>query len=122
MNQKKAEYIALYFLVLVDTLVGVLAGQFVLSRGVDDSSSTVAFFATVIVLMAIFASLQTTFNQFLLPRIEAFLLRFSTFQTMKNHNDTVSVPEIPTNKNSNQATPDVIEFTPTAEEAISEPS
>ena len=122
MNQKNIEHIALYFLVLVDTLVGVLAGQFVLSRGVDDSSSTVAFFATVIVLMAIFASLQTTFNQFLLPRIEAFLLRFSTFQTMKNHNDTVSVPGIPTNKNSNQATPDVIEFTPTAEEAISEPS
>ena len=122
MNQKKAEYIALYFLVLVDTLVGVLAGQFVLSRGVDDSSSTVAFFATVIVLMAIFASLQTTFNQFLLPRIEAFLLRFSTFQTMKNHNDTVSELEATTIKDSNKATPDVIEFTPTAEEAISEPS
>ena len=42
--------------------------------------------------MAIYASLQTTFNQFLLSRIETFLLRFSAFQTMKNHNDTVSVP------------------------------
>ena len=72
--------------------------------------------------MAIYANLQTTFNQFLLPRIEAFLLRFSAFQTMKNHNDTVSVPEVPTSKDSNQATPDVIEPVLTAEETISEPS
>ena len=49
-------------------------------KGIDDFSSSVAFFATVIVLMAIYASLQTTFNQFLLPRIEASLLRFSAFQ------------------------------------------
>lgn len=41
---------------------------------------------------------------------------------MKNHNDTVSVPEAPTIKDSNQATPDVIESAPTAEETISEPS
>ena len=102
MNQKNIEHIALYSLVLVGTLVvGVLARQFVLSKGIDDFSSTVAFFATVIVLMAIYASLQTTFNQFLLPRIEAFLLRFSA---------------------SNQATPDVIESAPTAEETISKPS
>ena len=123
MNQKSIEHIARYSLVLVGNLVvGVLARQFVLSRGVDDFSSIVAFFATVIVLMAIYASLQTTFNQFLLPRIEAFLLRFSAFQTMKNHNDTVSVPEAPTIKDSNQATPDVIESALTAEETISEPS
>ena len=123
MNQKSIEHIALYSLVLVGTLVvGVLARQFVLSKGVDDFSSSVAFFATVIVLMAIYASLQTTFNQFLLPRIEAFLLRFSAFQTMKNHNDTVSVPEAPTIKDSKQATPDVIESAPTAEETISGPS
>ena len=123
MNQKSIEHIALYSLVLVGTLVvGVLARQFVLSKGVDDFSSSVAFFATVIVLMAIYASLQTTFNQFLLPRIEAFLLRFSAFQTMKNHNDTVSVPEVPTSKDSNQTTSDVIESAPTAEETISKPS
>ena len=123
MNQKNIEHIALYPLVLVGTLVvGVLARQFVLSKGIDDFSSTVAFFATVIVLMAIYASLQTTFNQFLLPRIEAFLLRFSAFQMVKNHNDTVSVPEAPTIKDSNQATPDVIESAPTAEETISKPS
>lgn len=84
MNQKSIEHIALYSLVLVGTLVvGVLARQFVLSKGVDDFSSIVAFFAAVIVLMAIYASLQTTFNQFLLPRIETFLLRFSAFQKMK---------------------------------------
>ena len=123
MNQKSIEYIALYSLALVGTLVvGVLARQFVLSKGVDDFSSSVAFFATVIVLMAIYASSQTIFNQFLLPRIEAFLLRFSAFQTMKNYNDTVSVPETPTIKDSNQATPDIIEPAPTTEEAISEPS
>ena len=76
MNQKNIEHIALYSLVLVGTLVvGVLARQFVLSKGIDNFSSTVAFFATVIVLMAIYASLQTTFNQFLLPRIEAFLTK-----------------------------------------------
>ena len=123
MNQKSIEHIALYSLVLVGILiVGVLARLFVLSKGVDDFSSSVAFFATVIVLMAIYASLQTTFNQFLLPRIEAFLLRFSAFQTKKNYNDTVSVPEALTIEDSNQATPDVIEPAPTNEEAISEPS
>ena len=37
MNQKSIEHIALYSLVLVGTLVvGVLARQFVLSKGVDD--------------------------------------------------------------------------------------
>ena len=56
MNQKSIEHIVLYSLVLVGTLVvGVLVRQFVLSKGVDDFSSSVAFFATVIVLMAIYA-------------------------------------------------------------------
>ena len=123
MNQKKAEYIALYSLVFGVILVfGILIRQFVLSKGIDDFSSTVAFFATVIVLTALYASLQITFNQFLLPRIEAFLFRFSTFQKMKDNNDAVSFPEAPTIKDSNQATPDVIESAPTTEETISEPS
>lgn len=121
MNQKSIEHIARYSLVLVGNLVvGVLARQFVLSRGVDDFSSIVAFFATVIVLMAIYASLQTTFNQFLLPRIEAFLLRFSAFQTMKNYNDTVSVLEALIIEDSNQAIPNAIAPAPTVEETISE--
>ena len=47
-NQKSIEHIALYSLVLVGTLVvGVLTRQFVLSKGFDDFSSIVAFFATV---------------------------------------------------------------------------
>ena len=50
MNQKSIEHIALYSFVLVGILVvGVLARQFVLSKGFDDFSSSVAFFATVIV-------------------------------------------------------------------------
>lgn len=51
MNQKCIEHIILYSLVLVGTLVvGVLVRQYVLSKGVDDFSSSVAFFATVNVL------------------------------------------------------------------------
>ena len=123
MNQKSIEHIALYSLVLVGTpVVGVLARQFVLSKGVDDFSSSVAFFVTVIVLMAIYACLQTTFNQFLQPRIEAFLFRFSAFQKMRDNNYTVSVPEALTVEDSNQVTPDVIEPASTTEETISEPS
>ena len=121
MNQKCIEHIILYSLVLVGTLVvGVLVRQYVLSKGVDDFSSSVAFFATVIVLMAIYASLQTTFNQFLLPRIEAFLFRFSAFQKMRDNNYTVSVSEALTVEDSNQVTPDVIEPASTTEETISE--
>lgn len=123
MNQKSIEHIALYSLVLVGALVvGVLTRQFVLSKGFDDFSSTVAFFATVIVLMAIYASLQTTFNQLLLPHIEVFLLHLPAFQKIKDKNDTISVPEVPTIKDSDQTTPDVIESAPIAEETISEPS
>ncbi len=123
MNQKKAEYIALYSLVFGVILVfGILIRQFVLSKGIDDFSSTVAFFATVIVLTALYASLQITFNQFLLPRIETFLFRFSAFQKMKDNNDAVSVSEDLTIEDSSQATPNVIGPAPTTEETISEPS
>ena len=123
MNQKNAEYIALYSLVFGVILVfGILIRQFVLSKGIDDFSSTVAFFATVIVLTALYASLQITFNQFLLPRIEAFLFRFSAFQKMKDNNDAVSFPEDLTIEDSSQATPNVIDPAPTTEETISEPS
>lgn len=121
MNQKKAEYIALYSLVFGVILVfGILIRQFVLSKGIDDFSSTVAFFATVIVLTALYASLQITFNQFLLPRIETFLFRFSAFQKMKDNNDAVSVSEDLTIEDSSQATPNVIDPAPTTEETISE--
>lgn len=123
MNQKKTEYIALYSLVFGVILVfGILIRQFVLSKGIDDFSSTVAFFATVIVLTALYASLQITFNQFLLPRIETFLFRFSAFQKMKDNYDAVSVSEDLTIEDSSQATPNVIDPAPTTEETISEPS
>lgn len=46
----------------------------------------------------------------------------SDFQSWKNHKDTVSVPEVPTSKDSNQTTSDVIESAHTAEETISKPS
>ena len=120
MNQKSIEHITLYFLVLVGALVvGVLARQFVLSKGVDDFSSIVVFFATVIVLMAIYASLQTTSNQFLPATHRSFSI---AFLSLSNHNDTVSVQEVPKIKGSNQVAPDVIESVPTAEEIISKPS
>ena len=120
MNQKCIEHIALYSLVLVGALVvGVLTRQFVLSKGFDDFSSTVAFFATVIVLMAIYASLQTTFNQLLLPHIEVFLLHLPAFQKIKDKNDTISVPEVPTSKDSNH-THNVIARASTDEETITE--
>ena len=60
MNQKCIEHITLYSLVLVGTLVvGVLVRQYVLSKGVDDFSSSVAFFATVIVLFLFLKPLQS---------------------------------------------------------------
>ena len=92
MNQKKAEYIALYSLVFGVILVfGILIRQFVLSKGIDDFSSTVAFFATVIVLTALYSSLQITFNQFLLPRIEAFLFCIYNHRTTKTNQKYPSV-------------------------------
>ena len=71
--------------------------------------------------MAIYASLQTTFNQLLLPHIEVFLLHLPAFQKIKDKNDTISVPEVPTSKDSNH-THNVIAPASTAEETISEPS
>ena len=49
-------------------------------------------------------------------------MRFSAFQTMENHNDTVSEPEALTIEDSNQAIPNIIDPAPAAEETISEPS
>ena len=52
----------------------------------------------------------------------SFSIAFLCFSNEKNYNDTVSVPEAPTIKDSNQATTDIIESDPTAKETISEPS
>ena len=71
MNQKNVEYIALYFLVVgVVLVIGILVRLFALSQGLDDFSSTIAFFVTVIILTALYTSLQITFDQLLSPRIK----------------------------------------------------
>lgn len=103
-------------------VIDVLARQFALSKGLDHFNNTVAFFATVVVLMALYASLQITFNQLLLPCIEAFLFRFPAFQKMKDNYDPVSVPEALKVEDTNQVTLEVIKPALAAEKPTSEPS
>ena len=84
MNKKQTEYIALYLFVFGAILLfGVLARKFVLVKGYDEFSAAVAFFATVVVLSALYISLQMTLNELLLPRMEKFLMRFPAFQKLE---------------------------------------
>ena len=84
MNKRQTEYIALYLFVFGATLLfGVMARKFVLAKGYDEFSSAVAFFATVIVLSALYISLQMALNELLLPRMEKFLMRFPAFQKLE---------------------------------------
>ena len=84
MNKRQTEYIALYLFVFGAILLfGVLARKFVLVKGYDEFSSAVAFFATVVVLSALYISLQMTLNELLLPRLEKFLMRFPAFQNLE---------------------------------------
>ena len=84
MNKRQTEYIALYLFVFGAILLfGVLARKFVLVKGYDEFSAAVAFFATVVVLSALYISLQMTLNELLLPRIEKFLMRFPAFQKLE---------------------------------------
>ena len=84
MNKKHTEYIALYLFVFGAILLfGVLARKFVLVKGDDEFSAAVGFFATVVVLSALYISLQMTLNELLLPRMEKFLMRFPTFQKLE---------------------------------------
>ena len=71
-----------------------MARKFVLVKGYDEFSATVAFFATVIVLSALYISLQMTFNELLLPRMEKFLMRFSAFQKLDEVAVATDVPTI----------------------------
>ena len=81
MNKRQTEYIALYLFVFGAILLfGVLARKFVLVKGYDEFSAAVAFFATVVVLSALYISLQMTLNELLLPRMEKFMMRFPAFQ------------------------------------------
>ena len=84
MNKRQTEYIALYLFVFGAILLfGVLARKFVLVKGYDEFSAAVAFFATVVVLSALYISLQMTLNELLLPRMEKFLIRFPAFQKLE---------------------------------------
>jgi hypothetical protein len=84
MNKRQTEYIALYLFVFGAILLfGVLARKFALIKGYDEFSAAVAFFATVVVLSALYISLQMTLNELLLPRMEKFLMRFPAFQKLE---------------------------------------
>ena len=84
MNKRQTEYITLYLFVFGAILLfGVLARKFVLVKGYDEFSAAVAFFATVVVLSALYISLQMTLNELLLPRMERFLTRFPAFQKLE---------------------------------------
>ena len=84
MNKRHTEYIALYLFVFGAILLfGVLVRKFVLVKGYDEFSAAVAFFATVVVLSALYISLQMTLNELLLPRMEKFLMRFPAFQKLE---------------------------------------
>ena len=54
-----------------------------LVKGYDEFSAAVGFFATVVVLSALYISLQMTLNELLLPRMEKFLMRFPSFQKLE---------------------------------------
>ncbi len=93
MNKRQTEYIALYLFVFGAILLfGVLVRKFVLVKGYDEFSAAVGFFATVVVLSALYISLQMTLNELLLPRMEKFLMRFPAFQKLEE----VAVAETPT--------------------------
>ena len=84
MNKRHTEYIALYLFVFGAILLfGVLARKFVLVKGYDEFSAAVGFFATVVVLSALYISLQMTLNELLLPRMEKFLMCFPAFQKLE---------------------------------------
>ena len=97
MNKRQTEYIALYLFVFGAILLfGVLARKFVLVKGYDEFSAAVGFFATVVVLSALYISLQMTLNELLLPRMEKFLMRFPAFQKLGKGAVATDVPSIAT--------------------------
>ena len=95
MNKGQTEYIALYLFVFGAILLfGVLARKFVLVKGYDEFSAAVAFFATVVVLSALYISLQMTLNELLLPRMERFLTRFPAFQKLEEMAVVTETPAV----------------------------
>ena len=94
MNKRHTEYIALYLFVFGAILLfGAMVRKFIIIKGYDEFSAAVAFFATVIVLSALYISLQMTLNELLLPRMEKFLMRFSAFQKLE---EVAVIAETPT--------------------------
>ena len=94
-NKRQTEYIALYLFVFGAILLfGVLARKFVLVKGYDEFSAAVGFFATVIVLSALYISLQMTLNELLLPRLEKFLMRFPAFQKLEEVTVVAETPAV----------------------------
>ena len=95
MNKRHTEYIALYLFVFGAILLfGVLARKFVLVKGYDEFSAAVGFFATVVVLSALYISLQMTLNELLLPRMEKVLMRFPAFQKLEEVAVAADTPAI----------------------------
>ena len=95
MNKRQTEYIAVYLFVFGAILLfGVLARKFVLVKGYDEFSAAVAFFATVVVLSALYISLQRTLNELLLPRMEKFLMRFPAFQKLEEMAVVAETPAV----------------------------
>lgn len=95
MNKRQTEYIALYLFVFGAILLfGVLARKFVLVKGYDEFSAAVGFLATVVVLSALYISLQMTLNELLLPRMEKFLMRFPAFQKLEEMAVVANTPTI----------------------------
>ena len=107
MNKRHTEYITLYLFVFGAILLfGVLARKFVLAKGYDEFSAAVAFFATVVVLSALYISLQMTLNELLLPRMEKFLMRFPAFQKLEKVAVATEVPAIVAEPNEEVAITD----------------
>ena len=95
MNKRHTEYIALYLFVFGAILLfGVMARKFIIINGYDEFSAAVAFFATVIVLSALYISLQMALNELLLPRMEKFLMRFPAFQKLEKVAVAAEAPTI----------------------------
>ena len=110
MNKRHTEYIALYLFVFGAILLfGVMARKFVLVKGYDEFSSAVAFFATVVMLSALYISLQMTLNELLLPRLEKFLMRFPAFQKLEK---VAVATDVPTFKTEPIVEVAVVETTP----------
>ena len=97
MNKRQTEYIALYLFVFrAILLIGVLVRKFVLVKGYDEFSAAVGFFATVVVLSALYISLQMTLNELLLPRMEKSLMRFPAFQKLEDVAVAAETPAVVT--------------------------